>query len=182
MYEHTIHHALDIARDKHGCIALNEVITDLDDPYYRNQLLDLVAFNALCLSNDASGNFVVQHVLKLSDLRSTYNIAVNLHGHCVDLSLKKYGSYIVENLLDAAEESMVLVVDELLWCEGDRLMRLARSEFGNFVVAKALRVTKDMSRVDLFSALVHKLMPFIELLRRSHGSNIANILDSISVS
>ncbi|CAN8301165.1 unnamed protein product [Cochlearia groenlandica] len=177
MYEHVLHHALDIACDQHGCIAFNEILTDADDDYYRNRLLDFVAFNALCLSNDASGNFVVQHVLKLNDLRSTYNISVSLRGHCVDLSFKKYGSYIVEKLLET-EESRVVVFEELLGCGGDRLVRLARSEFGSFVVCKALKVAQEMSRVDLFRVLVHKLMPFVHLLRRAHGSNVANILES----
>ncbi|CAE6250766.1 unnamed protein product [Arabidopsis arenosa] len=180
MYDHILYHALDLACDQHGCIALNDIITDADDPYYRDQLLDLVASNALCLSNDASGNFVVQHVLTLYDLRCTYNIAVNLYGHCIELSFKKYGSYIVEKLLEA-EESMVGVVVELLDCDEDTLMRLARNEFGNFVVVKALRLTKAMSRIDLFWGLVQKLMPFIHLLRRSHGSNIASILDSFKL-
>ncbi|KAJ0266678.1 putative pumilio 19 [Hirschfeldia incana] len=176
MYEHLLHHALDIARNQYGCIALNEIITDADDPFYRNLLLDVVARNALCLSNDPSGNFVVQHVLRLYDLRCTHNVGVSLRGHCVDLSFKKYGSYIVEKLLDT-EESMAVVVTELLECEGDRLMRLARNEFGSFVVVKALRLAQVMNRVDLFSGLVQKLMPFRHLLRRSHGSNIANILE-----
>ncbi|KAG2299749.1 hypothetical protein Bca52824_036221 [Brassica carinata] len=177
MYEHLLHHALDIARTQYGCIALNEVITDADDPFYRNLILDVIARNALWLSNDPSGNFVVQHVLTLNDLRCTHNIGVSLRGHCVDLSFKKYGSYIAEKLLDT-EESMAVVVAELLECEGGRLMRLARNEFGSFVVVKALRATQLMNRVVLFSGLVQKLMPFLHLLRRSHGSNIANILES----
>ncbi|KAJ4875120.1 Pumilio-like protein 18 [Raphanus sativus] len=177
MYKHLLHHALDIARNQYGCIALNEVITDADDPFYRNLLLDLVARNAVCLSNDPSGNFVVQHVLTLYDLRCTHNVCVSLRGHCVDLSFKKYGSYIVEKLLDN-EEAMAVVVVELLECDGDRLMRLARNEFGSFVVVKALRLTQVMKRVDLFRSLVQKLMPFRHLLVRSHGSNIANILES----
>ncbi|KAJ4875103.1 Pumilio-like protein 18 [Raphanus sativus] len=177
MYEHLLHHALDIARNQYGCIALNEVITDADDPFYRNLLLDLVARNAVCLSNDPSGNFVVQHVLTLYDSRCTHNVCVSLRGHCVDLSFKKYGSYIVEKLLDN-EEAMAVVVVELLECDGDRLMRLARNEFGSFVVVKALRLTKVMKSVDLFRSLVQKLMPFRHLLVRSHGNNIANILES----
>ncbi|KAJ0266702.1 putative pumilio 19 [Hirschfeldia incana] len=177
MYEHLLHHALDIARNQYGCIALNEIITDADDPFYRNLLLEVVARNALCLSNDPSGNFVVQHVLTLNDLRCTHNVGVSLRGHCVDLSFKKYGSYIVEKLLDT-EESMAVVVTELLECEGDRLMRLARNEFGSFVVVKTLKLTQVMKRVDLFRGLVQKLMPFLHLLRRSHGSNIANFLES----
>ncbi|CAG7910567.1 pumilio homolog 18 [Brassica rapa] len=177
MYEHLLHHALDIARNQYGCIALNEVITDADDPFYRNLLLDVVARNALYLSNDPSGNFVVQHVLALYDLRCTHNVGVSLHGHCVDLSFKKYGSYIVEKLLDT-EESMAVVVVELLECERGRLTRLARNEFGSFVVVKALKITQGMNRVDLFRGLVQKLMPVRHLLVRSHGSNIVNFLES----
>ncbi|CAH8333798.1 unnamed protein product [Eruca vesicaria subsp. sativa] len=180
MYTHVLHYALDIACNRHGCIALNEVITDADDPLYRNRLLDVVARNALFLSNDPSGNFVVQHVLKLYDLRCTRNVAVSLRGRCVDLSFKKYGSYIVEKLLEA-EESLFVVVVELLKCDVDRLMRLARSEFGNFVVAKALRVTQEMDGIDLFWDLVQKLMPLRHLLVRSHGSNIAKILETCSI-
>ncbi|KAF3567608.1 hypothetical protein DY000_02018056 [Brassica cretica] len=149
MYEHLLHHALDIARTR----------------------------NALYLSNDPSGNFVVQHVLALYDLRCTHNVGVSLRGHCVDLSFKKYGSYIVEKLLDT-EESMAVVVVELLECEGGRLTRLARNEFGSFVVVKALKITQGMNRVDLFRGLVQKLMPFRHLLVRSHGSNIVNFLES----
>nr|VDC87281.1 unnamed protein product [Brassica oleracea] len=180
MYKYVLHYALDIARKQHGCIALNEVLTDADDPLYRNRLLDVVARDALFLSNDPWGNFVVQHVLKLYDLRCTYHVAVSLRGHCVDLSFKKYGSYIVEKLLEA-EVSMGMVVVELLKCDGDRLMRLARSEFGNFVVLKALNVTQEMNRVDLFWDLVQKLMPLRPLLLRSHGDNIANVLETCSI-
>ncbi|KAF8082746.1 hypothetical protein N665_0809s0047 [Sinapis alba] len=180
MYKHVLHYALDIARNQYGCIALNEVITDADDLLYKNRLLDVVARNALFLSNDSSGNFVVQHVLKLYDMRCTQNVAVSLRGHCVDLSFKKYGSYIVERLLEA-EVSMPVVFAELLKCDGDRLMRLARSEFGNFVVAKALRVMQGINRMDLICDLVQKLMPFRHLLLRSHGSNIAKILETCSI-
>ncbi|KAJ0266672.1 hypothetical protein HA466_0006290 [Hirschfeldia incana] len=180
MYDHVLYYALDIACSQYGCIALNEVITDVWDPCYRELLLDFVAGNALLLSNDPSGNFVVQHVLTLYDSRCTHNVGVSLLGHCVDLSFKKYGSYIVEKLLDT-EESMALVVTELLECEGDRLMRLARNEFGNFVVVKALILTEEMNRFDLFWDLVQKLMPFRHVLVKSHGSNIANILESCSI-
>ncbi|KAH0888689.1 hypothetical protein HID58_051118 [Brassica napus] len=124
MYKYVLHYALDIARKQHGCIALNEVLTDADDPLYRNRLLDVVARDALFLSNDPWGNFV---------------------------------------------------------CDGDRLMRLARSEFGNFVVLKALNVTQEMNRVDLFWDLVQKLMPLRPLLLRSHGNNIANVLETCSI-
>lgn len=169
IYERILHYALYIARDKHGCLALNDIITDADDLYYKNKLFDVIAHKAILLSNDAYGNFVIQQVLKLNDLRCKNNIVVSLRGHFVDLSIPRYGSYIV-NLVLETEESMVVVVEELL--EGDRLMRLTRNVYGNFVVCKALRVTqKEMVRTDLYWGLVHKLKPFHNPLRRSRGSN-----------
>ncbi|CAH2070492.1 unnamed protein product [Thlaspi arvense] len=83
----------------------------------------------LLLSYDVYGSFVIQRVLQLNDVRCTYNIAVSLRGNCVELAFQKYGRYIVEKLLET-EESRVEVVTELFWCEGHRLMRLARSEQG----------------------------------------------------
>ncbi|XP_010477358.2 PREDICTED: putative pumilio homolog 16 [Camelina sativa] len=182
LYELILEYALYLARDQHGCIALNEVITDLDHPDYTNQLLDLVANNAVWLSNDPYGNFVIQHLLKLKDRRCTRNIAVNLRGHYVDLSFKKFGSYIVERLLKAGGSVMEEVVIDLVKGEGERLMRLARSEYGNFVVRKALGVTNNCMTADLFNGLVNKLIPFRHLLPRSPGRNIATILDSVLIS
>ncbi|CAL9244223.1 unnamed protein product [Arabidopsis halleri] len=182
MFEQILRYALYLARDQHGCIALNEIISDLDDPYYRNQLLDIVANNALLLSNDAYGNFVVQHVLKLRDYRCTRNIADNLCGHCVELSFKKYGSYIVERLLEVGDSVMELVVMDLLACKREMLMRLARSEYGNFVVCNALELTNDILTADLYYGLVRKLMPYRHLLHRSPGSKIVAILDSMPTS
>ncbi|CAN6882441.1 unnamed protein product [Brassica oleracea] len=56
---------------------------------------------------------------------------------------------------------------------------LARSEYGKFLVVKALRVTQEeMITAYLFWGLVHKLMPFRHLLSNSRGSTIAAILES----
>lgn len=177
LFPHILEHADKLACDQHGYVALNRCITVLDDPYCRTFFLYAVVLNAVPFSYHAYGNFVVQHVLDLNDLQCTLNIAVNLRGHYVELSFSKYGSYIVEKLLDR-RESMVVVVEELLQCQGDRLLRVARGTYGNFVVYKALRVTQaEMTRDDLFWGLVNRLRPFLSLLGGSH--TIAAFLNSI---
>ncbi|CAN6806533.1 unnamed protein product [Brassica oleracea var. botrytis] len=110
-----------------------------------DQLLYVVTQNALDLSYLARGNYVVQHVLQLNDLRSTRNVAVSLSGHYFGLSFTKFGSYVVEKLWDT-EEAAVMVVEEFLRCEGESLVRLATSSCGNFVVVKALRVMRERNR------------------------------------
>jgi len=181
MYDHILRYALFLARDQYDCIALNEIIKELDDPYYRDELLDIISNNALLLSNDAYGNFVVQHVLKLHDSRCTGNIVDKLCGYCIELSFKKYGSYIVERLLEAGDIPMATIILDVLACKTEMLIRLARSEYGNFVVCKLLELTNDILTADLFYSLVNKLRPYRFLLHRFHESKIAAILGSMRV-
>ncbi|KAH0879101.1 hypothetical protein HID58_066495 [Brassica napus] len=87
MYEHTVIHTLQIACDQHGCIALNEVITDSEHPHYRNQLLEVVTHIALDLSKDTYGNFVVQHV-RLNCMTCIARIVLRLISVVIALSAR----------------------------------------------------------------------------------------------
>ncbi|XP_018453525.2 putative pumilio homolog 20 [Raphanus sativus] len=176
MRDQLLHHAVSLARTRHGSIMLRAIITDDDFEYCRHCLLGKLAYNALLLSYDAYGTSVVQHALEHGALRSTRNISVRLRGHYAELSFTEGGRHIVEKLLERDEETEALVVEELLKCQGDELVKLATSVYGHFVVEKALKVT----RVDLFKGLVNKLKPFLPLLRTSpQSTTIAEILESV---
>ncbi|XP_013627604.1 PREDICTED: putative pumilio homolog 19 [Brassica oleracea var. oleracea] len=176
MYEHVLRHAIPLACDPSGFAVLKEIIDSLGNPFYRGRLLDIVAQNALYLSYNAHGNYVVQHVLRLNDLRCTHNVAVSLRGRCFGLSFTKFGSFVVQKLLDTEEEA-VMVVRELVWCDEESLVRLARSDYGNYVAVKALRVMEERNRIDLFWDLANKLRPYVHLLR---GRRIGAILSSLN--
>ncbi|WZY81017.1 hypothetical protein YC2023_027401 [Brassica napus] len=175
MCSYVRHHAIPLACDRSGYAVLKEIInvwSSLGHFFYRDQLLDIVARNALYLSYDAHGNYVVQHVLRLNDLRCTHNVAVSLRGCCFGLSFTKFGSFVVQKLLDTEEEA-VMVVRELVRCDEERLVRLARSDYGNYVLVKALRVMQESNRIDLFWDLANKLRPYVHLLR---GRNVGAFL------
>ncbi|RID68954.1 hypothetical protein BRARA_C01080 [Brassica rapa] len=216
MCSYVRHHAIPLACDRSGYAVLKEIInvwSSLGHFFYRDQLLDIVARNALYLgydwfsryhpqtqllqnrnhphpqnpatatataavkpvrplSYDAHGNYVVQHVLRLNDLRCTHNVAVSLRGSCFGLSFTKFGSFVVQKLLDTEEEA-VMVVRELVRCDEERLVRLARSDYGNYVLVKALRVMQESNRIDLFWDLANKLRPYVHLLR---GRNVGAFL------
>ncbi|CAA7034808.1 unnamed protein product [Microthlaspi erraticum] len=174
----TLHDAFYLASDKTGCIALNQVITGSKD-FTRYEFLNAIAKNADLLSMDDSGTFVVQHALKFQDLQCTNDIALRLCGYYVELASQRRGSYIVEQILESRSVmGLDLVVSELVESGGATLLRLARNEFGNYVVQKALRVTWSERRADLYWGLVEKLLPFLDMLRRSHGRNIAEFIQS----
>ncbi|KAL0709977.1 hypothetical protein Bca4012_016955 [Brassica carinata] len=178
MYNYVLHHVLHLACDRVGYAVLKQIIdvwSGLGNFFYRDQLLYIVAQNALYLSYHAHGNYVVQHALQLNDLRCTHNVALSLSGYCVRLSFTKLGSYVVQKLLDT-EEGAVWVVVELLWYDGETLVRLAESDYGNYVVLKALRVMWERNRRYLFWNLAKKLMPYVDRLR---GRNIGAYLSSL---
>ncbi|CAN8255084.1 unnamed protein product [Cochlearia groenlandica] len=176
LYAHTIDNFFGITCTSHGCDSLSIVIAGAYDLEFKNRLLDMVAYNALYLSNDRYGSFVVQNVLCLDDLRTTYNIAVSLQERCVEMSFRKSGSYIVESLLMAKQEEITyMVAGELSRCEIKTFIRLATNESGNYVVNMALEVTVGTV---MFRDLVRKLMPFRHLfLSSSRRHSIAYFLD-----
>ncbi|KAJ4907936.1 putative pumilio-like protein 19 [Raphanus sativus] len=175
MFEYVLRHAIHLACDPLGYAVLKKIIDGLGNFYYRGRLLDIVAQNALPLSYHAHGNYVVQHVLELHDLRCTHNVSASLSGRCFGLSFTKFGSYVVQKLLDT-EEGAVTVVVELERCDEESLVRLAMSDYGNYVVLKALRVMQERNSEDLFWGLAGKLMPSVHLLR---GRRIGEFLYSL---
>ncbi|KAF2537431.1 hypothetical protein F2Q68_00022101 [Brassica cretica] len=175
MRDQILHHAVHLACDRYGSVALDAIILDVAFLDFSTALLDVVASNALLLSKDAYGSLVVRHVIKHFGLHSTRNIGVSLRGHYVELSFTEGGRCIVERLLEKDRETEELVMEELLECEGEELVRLARSVHGHSVVETALKVT----RVDLRRGLVNKLKPFLPLFRKSHHAHtIVEIMES----
>lgn len=103
--------------------------------------------------------------------------------HYVELSFLKHGSNIVEKLLGDQKTWLPLLftVMEIVKCDEDTLVRLAKDEYGNEVLKKTCEVAKEIW-FDLLGDLVDKLKPLLDRLRGSHGENIAAIVDSYSYS
>ncbi|XP_060672824.1 putative pumilio homolog 8, chloroplastic [Ziziphus jujuba] len=135
--EKAVENCLQLATHEKGCIYLNEFITYIRGPY-RDQLLETISINSLYLSQDPTGNYVVQHVLGLFNPVFTQKICCILSGHYVRLSSMVGGSHIVEKCLKSPW--MDYPLDELV--NSNKLGRLAADQFGNYVIQTALKVTK----------------------------------------
>ncbi|KAK2966350.1 hypothetical protein RJ640_002651 [Escallonia rubra] len=106
-----------------------------------NQVASLNQDKLLSLAIDTQGNYVVQHVLKLQNQELTDKICNKLRGHYTDLSSKKDGSHVVKKWMTSSIKGMKYAVEEFLE-NGRSLGQLARDQYGNYVIQRALKTTK----------------------------------------
>ncbi|KAH9749864.1 Pumilio [Citrus sinensis] len=129
LYLAAMNHFRELATHVRGCVSLNNFINEMRGPR-RGGLLDLISSHAEFLSKDPSGNYVVQHVLGLGDLKYSEKICSLLKGKFEELSLLRCGSHLVEKCLKSPGMAHYV------------------HKYGNFVIQQALRVTKKLLNDD----------------------------------
>ncbi|KDP25123.1 hypothetical protein JCGZ_22658 [Jatropha curcas] len=174
LYEAIIPNCLHLAIHEIGCISLNNFIDKIQG-WHRQHLLELISNNAVFLSHDPSGNHVVQKVLGLENPFFTEIIGNLLRGHYARLSLQKWGSHVVEKCLKSP--AMSYAVEDLLSSSSNQLLQVARDQFGNYVIQRALKVTKELN-FPLHLELLRSLQPHLETLRYGYGRSIFNLIAS----
>ncbi|GKV03908.1 hypothetical protein SLEP1_g16143 [Rubroshorea leprosula] len=169
-YEAAISNSLKLATHQNGCLSLNNFIT-LVKGHYRNQFLEWVSKEAVCLSKDPFGNFVVQHVLDLHHPHFTRKICYRLQDHYTKISMLKGGSHVVEKCLKTSHRDCAVVE----FINSDQLVQVSKDQFGNYVIQTALKETKSV-KSPLYERLVSKLRSNSEALQRGHGKNVLNLI------
>ncbi|GAB4839440.1 hypothetical protein Ancab_028962 [Ancistrocladus abbreviatus] len=107
----------------------------------REHLVSEIIGNAVAVSEDCYGNYVVQHVLGLRIPQLTERLLKCLEGSYVTLSCNRYGSRVVEKCItESNPKQSAWVVGELL--KSPHVSMLLLDPFGNFVIPKALSYSK----------------------------------------
>ena len=134
-----------------------------------------IAAQALVLSQDPFGNYVVQYILDLSLPWANAEVMMRLAGNYAELSMQKFSSNVVEKCLKLADASLEehrnVVVREIM--TSPLLDRLLMDPYGNYVVQSTLSVTKGA----LHSELVDRIRPHLPLIKNSpFGKRILRLL------
>lgn len=154
-------HCVEIATHRHGCCVLQRCV-DFSSGAQQNRLVAEIAANALVLSQDPFGNYVVQYILDLKILWATEDVMEQLEGHYAHLSMQKFSSNVVEKCLKLAEEEKrAEIIRELI--NTSRLGQLLQDPYANYVVQSALNASKGA----LHSAFVEAIRPHLPALRSS---------------
>lgn len=150
--EAACNHCVPIATEPHGCCVMQRCC-EAATGTLKDRLLAEVASNALLLSQDPFGNYVVQHVLRHDHARIGTQITMQLRGHIRELSKQKFASNVVEKcLLWGDGEQRAQAIGELLE-DPQGLQQLVLHAYGNYVVQRALAVAGPTQRDALFDVV-----------------------------
>ncbi|XP_009797945.2 pumilio homolog 15-like [Nicotiana sylvestris] len=173
LYRRIISCFKELATNESGCASLNIGINCITNPL-RKELLEKIANQSGYLANDPWGNYVVQHVLELRDEEISSKIFSQLEKQYLTLAYKKGGSHVVEKCIESSNIGMISVVDVLL-ADEKSLVHLAKDPFGNYVIQKALKSTKEQGEERRHQALVRVLMRHASsLLHSKLGKHLEN--------
>ena len=167
-------HSVEIATHRHGCCVLQRCIDHAAESQ-RRALVQEIASQALVLSQDPFGNYVVQYILDLGLPWCNAEVMMRLAGNYAELSMQKFSSNVVEKCLKLADASLEehrnVVVREIM--TSPLLDRLLMDPYGNYVVQSTLSVTKGT----LHSELVERIRPHLPLIKNSpFGKRILRLL------
>ncbi|EXC33400.1 Pumilio-12-like protein [Morus notabilis] len=171
LYEELVRNSLTLATHDKGCIALNKSIECIKG-LHRDRLLDVISTHALFLSQDPSGNYVVQRVLGLQHPFFTNKICWALVGNFVNLSMQKSASHVVEKCLKTPF-GMDRVLSDLN--AYDKLWEVASNRFGNYVIQRALELAQS-AKSPYYEMLVTKLRRDMKKLEKGYGRKVYNLI------
>lgn len=173
LFEATTANCVELATDRHGCCVLQKCLSQSKGEQ-RRCLVSEITSNALILSQDPFGNYVVQFVFELRLPWAATDILDQLEGNYGDLSVQKYSSNVVEKCLKyAGEVRRNRIIWELI--NNSRLDQVMQDPFGNYVIQAALQQSKGA----LHAALVEAIRPHVPTLQTSpYGKKVlsSNIL------
>ncbi|GAA5961456.1 hypothetical protein JCM3765_003587 [Sporobolomyces pararoseus] len=167
IYNAVATHCIEVATHRHGCCVLQRCIDHASESQ-RIQLVTEITYNSLTLVQDAFGNYVVQYVLDLNDNRFIEAIVRQFLGNVSALSAQKFSSNVVEKCIRVADATgRRAIIDELLVKQ--RLERLLRDSFANYVVQTALDYAEPAQRAQL----IETIRPILPMIRNTpYGKRI----------
>ena len=171
IYNAVAAHCVEVATHRHGCCVLQRCVDHASDSQ-RMQLVAEITYNALTLVQDPFGNYVVQYVLDLNDPRFSDAVIRQFIGNVCALSVQKFSSNVIEKCIRVSEPgTRKQLIAELL--NRQRLEKLLRDSFANYVVQTSLDYADPMQRMQL----VECIRPILPMIRNTpYGKRIQSKL------
>ncbi|XP_057496611.1 putative pumilio homolog 8, chloroplastic [Actinidia eriantha] len=158
---------VDIGTTQAGCCIVQKCVGRAEgEP--RLRLISEIIANALVLSEDIFGNYIVQFIMGLGEKSLKERVLAQLRGHYVSLSLNKYGSNVVEKCMKETEgDQYAQIFKEII--NSPNFLMLLQDPFGNYVAQTAFETSKGALHHALVS-LVQFHYPYLH--SHPHGKRV----------
>ena len=139
IYSYISNNFIKLATNSNGICIIKKILTFTQKVNLHKKIKIIVKENAFTLIQHPSGNFVIQVIVESWD---DYKEIVNLFkNNFFGLSLEKYASNVIERFIEKEEQILNDFIDEII--NSNQIYELMKSNFGNYVIQKALKLSKN---------------------------------------
>ena len=148
-----------LASHSHGCCVLQKFLNG-KDKNLKEMLINNLINSCLVLIIDQFGNYVIQSILLLKDLKYSSAIAMKIYDNVAYYSKHRYSSNVVEKCFDLCGKKEKKKLAEKL-TPPEVLADLIMDEHGNYVVQKALACLDEREQQNILKNII-PLIPKIK--------------------
>ena len=136
---------LNLANNANGICLVKKILTFTQKKNLHEKIKKIVKENAFNLILHPYGNFVIQIIVEYWD---DYLEIINLYkNNFFNLSLEKFASNVIERFIEKDENILKEFIDEII--NSNRIYEVMKSNFGNYVIQKALKLSKNENKKKL---------------------------------
>ncbi|XP_061373892.1 pumilio homolog 12-like [Gastrolobium bilobum] len=160
---------IDIATDKSGSTAIQNCLGHVDRVQAIFLLVKEIIVNAAVLAEDKYGfdfqlsktaryilllilNYAVKVLVGMKMPTVNASIISGLRGKYVQLSMNKFGSHVVEDLLQFSGEDAAIIIREII--DSREFLNVLQHPYGNFVAQKALNFSTGLLHKSLRNTIL----------------------------
>ena len=163
-----------LATNRHGCCILQKLLEG-PNKKLKNNLINNLIENCFVLIIDQFGNYVIQSILLLNDIKFASAIAMKICDNVPYYSKHRYSSNVIEKCFDfCGKRERKKLIEKII--PSDVISELILDEHGNYVVQKALYYAEYKEK----EIILNNIKPIIPKIRNtSFGEKLLYRLYSI---
>jgi hypothetical protein len=145
LYSFIANNFIQLAFNSNSICVIKKLLSLNLNPYMHDLIKKLVISHSKEFILHPCGNFVIQSIVEFWD---DYLIIINLYiNNLFTLSLEKYASNVIERFIERDERVLIKYIDEIV--KSGKIYEIMKSKFGNYVIQKAIKLSKNESRKKL---------------------------------
>ena len=158
IYTFCVENFLELSTNSNAICVIRKIITFTHKKDLHEKIKRIIKNNALSLIQHPYGNYVIQGIIETWDDNEVYEILGLFEGKYSYLSMQKYSSNLVERCIEKSTSILNGYIKEV--CDCNRIGEVMKNHFGNYVIQKALKLSKGEERrilIDYILKNVNKL-------------------------